>query len=498
MIEVRNLTKHFGSNPVLKDVSFRIEKGESVVIIGRSGCGKSVLLKHLIGLLQPDAGRVLIESEDIVGMGERELMRIRRKFGMLFQSADLFDSICPENVGFAFAVSVPCPAARFPKSREVSNGDLPGIENKKPSELSGGMRKRVGLARAIIYRPAIVLYDEPTTGLDPIVSDSIDQLILRVRDRLSVTTVVVTHDMRSTRRLGQLILMLHNRQIYAAGTADEIFHSSDPIVRRYEGFPIQRALFDMDKSRLEWKVGLFVFVGLVLAAGLLLQFSKGTTFFRPAYEIILEAPTVSGLKPRAQVLMSGIQVGSVSAMQLASDGKSILITLRIYQQYQIYKDARFVFEQSGFLGDQYVAILPTQNQGEVFRPGDRAAAEAPLDIQKIARSAAGLLEHIDAAATNINHVLSDARLTVLSARALTNLQTAFDNFHRVSERSLEVVENAGALRTLIAQPSPPRSAICSASRIRLMRRLATCAPCWLPIHPPSLLPSAIFNLPLIP
>ena len=201
----------------------------------------------------------------------------------------------------------------------------------------------------------------------------------------------------------------------------------------------------MDKSRLEWKVGLFVFVGLVLAAGLLLQFSKGTTFFRPAYEIILEAPTVSGLKPRAQVLMSGIQVGSVSAMQLASDGKSILITLRIYQQYQIYKDARFVFEQSGFLGDQYVASLPTRNQGEVFRPGDRAAAEAPLDIQKIARSAAGLLEHIDVAATNINHVLSDARLTVLSARALTNLQTAFDNFHRVSERSLQVVENAGAL-----------------------------------------------------
>jgi len=247
MIEVRNLTKRFGSNPVLKDVSFRIEKGESVVIIGRSGCGKSVLLKHLIGLLQPDAGQVLIEGEGIVGMGERELLRVRRKFGMLFQSAALFDSMTvAENVGFAFRRerALPNREIRQRVAEVLEMVDLPGIENKKPSELSGGMRKRVGLARAIIYRPAIVLYDEPTTGLDPIVSDSIDQLILRVRDRLSVTTVVVTHDMRSTRRLGQRILMLHNRQIYAAGTADEIFHSSDPIVRRFiEGVSDPKELY---------------------------------------------------------------------------------------------------------------------------------------------------------------------------------------------------------------------------------------------------------------
>jgi len=247
MIEVRNLTKHFGSNPVLKDVSFRIEKGESVVIIGRSGCGKSVLLKHLIGLLQPDAGQVLIEGEGIVGMGERELLRVRRKFGMLFQSAALFDSMTvAENVGFAFRRerALPNREIRQRVAEVLEMVDLPGTENKKPSELSGGMRKRVGLARAIIYRPAIVLYDEPTTGLDPIVSDSIDQLILRVRDRLSVTTVVVTHDMRSTRRLGQRILMLHNRQIYAAGTADEIFHSSDPIVRRFiEGVSDPKELY---------------------------------------------------------------------------------------------------------------------------------------------------------------------------------------------------------------------------------------------------------------
>ncbi len=236
MIEVRDLSKSFGSLPVLERVSLRIEKGESVVIIGRSGGGKSVLLKLLIGLLEPDAGQVLIEGENIVPMNERQLLHVRRKFGMLFQSAALFDSMnVAENVAFAFRRERSLPAQEV--ARKVGEVlelvDLPGIEEKNPSELSGGMRKRVGLARAIIYQPQIVLYDEPTTGLDPVVSDSIDQLILRVRDRLDVTTVVVTHDMRSARRLGQRILMLHERRIYAEGTPDQIFDSKDPIVRRF-------------------------------------------------------------------------------------------------------------------------------------------------------------------------------------------------------------------------------------------------------------------------
>ncbi len=236
MIEVRNLQKSFGANKVLDDVNFQIEKGESVVIIGRSGGGKSVLIKHLIGLLKPDAGKVLIEGEDIVAMGERELLRIRRKFGMLFQGAALFDSMTvAQNVGFAFRENKTLGEKEIARrvAEVLDVVDLPGTENKAPAELSGGMKKRVGLARAIIYEPQIILYDEPTTGLDPIVSDSIDQLILRVRDRLKVTTVVVTHDMRSARRLGQRIMMLHNQKIYATGTPDEIFASQDPVVRRF-------------------------------------------------------------------------------------------------------------------------------------------------------------------------------------------------------------------------------------------------------------------------
>jgi len=236
MIEVRNLYKSFGDLPVLDDMSFRIENGESVVIIGRSGGGKSVLLKHLIGLLQPDSGAVLIDGEDIGPMNERQLLRVRRKFGMVFQGAALFDSMTvAENVAFGLR------RHEHLTEREIADRvagilemvDLPGTENKKPAELSGGMRKRAGLARAVIYEPQIVLYDEPTTGLDPIVSDSIDRLIVRVRDRLKVTTVVVTHDMRTARRVGQRVLMLHDKNIYASGTADEIFASRDAVVRQF-------------------------------------------------------------------------------------------------------------------------------------------------------------------------------------------------------------------------------------------------------------------------
>jgi phospholipid/cholesterol/gamma-HCH transport system ATP-binding protein len=236
MIEARNLRKGFGTQPVLDGVSFRIENGESVAVIGRSGCGKSVLLKLLIGLLPPDAGEALIDGENIVPMNERRLLRVRRKFGMVFQGSALFDSMTvAENVAFGLRrhehLTEPEIARRVAGALEMV--DLPGTENKQSAELSGGMRKRVGLARAIIYEPQIVLYDEPTTGLDPIASDSIDQLMVRVRDQLKVTTVVVTHDMRTARRIGQRVLMLHDKRIYASGPADEIFASPDLVVRQF-------------------------------------------------------------------------------------------------------------------------------------------------------------------------------------------------------------------------------------------------------------------------
>jgi len=236
MIEVRQLTKSFGSQLILAGVDLRIDSGESAVIIGRSGGGKSVLLKHLIGLLQPEGGEVLVDGDPITHMNERQLLRVRRKFGMVFQGAALFDSMTvAENVAFGLRRHEHLTEADVAKrvAAALEMVDLPGTEKKKPAELSGGMRKRVGLARAIVYEPRIVLYDEPTTGLDPIVSDSIDHLIIRVRDQLQVTSVVVTHDMRSARRVGNHVFLLHHKKIYAHGPPEELFASQDAVVRQF-------------------------------------------------------------------------------------------------------------------------------------------------------------------------------------------------------------------------------------------------------------------------
>jgi phospholipid/cholesterol/gamma-HCH transport system ATP-binding protein len=236
MIEVRDLFKSFGRQSVLSGVNLKIESGERVVIIGRSGGGKSVLLKQLIGLTPPDSGQVLIDNQDIVPMNERQLLEVRRKFGMLFQSAALFDSMSvAENVGFSLVRERKWSKAEIEAkvAEALAMVDLDGTQQKKPAELSGGMRKRVGLARAIIYRPQIILYDEPTTGLDPIAADSIDRLIVRISDALKTTSVAVTHDMRSAGRIGQRIFMLHEGRIYATGTPEQILHAADPIVNRF-------------------------------------------------------------------------------------------------------------------------------------------------------------------------------------------------------------------------------------------------------------------------
>ncbi|HEX4349654.1 MAG TPA: ABC transporter ATP-binding protein [Verrucomicrobiae bacterium] len=236
MIEVRQLKRSFGSQQILNGVDLCIDSGESAVIIGRSGGGKSVLMKHLIGLLKPDSGEVLVDEVPITRMNERQLLRVRRKFGMVFQGAALFDSMTvAENVAFGLRRHEHLTEAEIAKRvcAALDMVDLPGTQKKMPAELSGGMRKRVGLARAIIYEPRFVLYDEPTTGLDPIVSDSIDKLIIRVRDQLKVTSVVVTHDMRSARRVGNHVFLLHNKKVYAHGTPEELFASQDAIVRQF-------------------------------------------------------------------------------------------------------------------------------------------------------------------------------------------------------------------------------------------------------------------------
>jgi phospholipid/cholesterol/gamma-HCH transport system ATP-binding protein len=236
MIDVINLSKIFSAKQVLESLNLTIDTGITQVIIGRSGCGKSVLLKHIIGIMKPDSGQIIIDSRDITKMSGKELSRLRMSFGMLFQGAALFDSLTvAENVGFNLIEHTDIDSQTIAKRVKdaLSLVGLYGIEHLMPSELSGGMQKRVGLARAICMRPKIILYDEPTTGVDPIMADAINDLIKRLHDRLEVTSIVVTHDMVSAYKIASNIAMLYDGKIIQRGTPDQIKNTDNPIVRQF-------------------------------------------------------------------------------------------------------------------------------------------------------------------------------------------------------------------------------------------------------------------------
>ena len=237
-IRVRGVHKRFGEHHVLKGIDLDIERGKINVIIGGSGAGKSVMMKHLTGLLRPTEGQVFIDGEDIAPMNDFELNRVRFKFGMLFQYAALFDSMTvEENVMFPLLERRRRQMTRAQMKDLVRDKlhslALYDVERKFPAELSGGMRKRVGLARAIVLEPEILFYDEPTTGLDPIATKNVDDMIAEIADRLGVTSVVISHDMASTFRIGHRVSMLYMGQIVASGTPDEILINPNPQLREF-------------------------------------------------------------------------------------------------------------------------------------------------------------------------------------------------------------------------------------------------------------------------
>ncbi|MEK6794621.1 MAG: ABC transporter ATP-binding protein [Spirochaetota bacterium] len=236
MIEISDLYKRFGPHEVLRGATLTVPKGETVVVIGRSGCGKSVLLKHILGLLKPDSGDILVDGESITAMGEDGLGRIRKKFGMVFQGAALFDSLnVYENVTFGLRNigGRTEDEMREKASNVLHSVGLPGIEEKSVADLSGGMRKRVGLARAIALDPEILLYDEPTTGLDPIMSRVIDDLIVKMKNELGVTSIVITHDITSVFRVADRVYMLNEGRIIEGGTSEELQRTEDPFLRQF-------------------------------------------------------------------------------------------------------------------------------------------------------------------------------------------------------------------------------------------------------------------------
>lgn len=236
MIKIQDLSKRFNNNLVLDELSLNIAAGQTCVIIGRSGCGKSVLLKHIVGLLRPDRGKVLVQGKEVGKLKELELVALRSKISMVFQGGALFDSMdVAENVGFSLLehthLSRKEILARVEESLALVG--LGGIGNLMPSELSGGMKKRVALARAICIRPELILYDEPTTGVDPITGDSINELIRSLHDKLKVTSLVVTHDMKSAYHIADKIAMMYKGKIILEGTPEEIQKTHDPVVHQF-------------------------------------------------------------------------------------------------------------------------------------------------------------------------------------------------------------------------------------------------------------------------
>ncbi|HEV8399910.1 MAG TPA: ABC transporter ATP-binding protein [Gemmatimonadales bacterium] len=241
MIEFRDLHKAFGPKPVLAGLSLKIADAETLVIIGYSGTGKSVALKHIVGLLQPDAGDVIVDGQAVSTLERDDLTKLRQGIGYVFQFAALFDSMTvADNLALGLR------RRRGLSDEEIDDRvrealalvDLSGTEQRLPAELSGGMRKRVGIARAIALQPRYILYDEPTTGLDPVTSAVIDRLMVRTREHLGVTGVVVTHDMRSAYTVGDRIAMLYEGRIRQVGTVAEIQETEDPVVRQFiEGRP---------------------------------------------------------------------------------------------------------------------------------------------------------------------------------------------------------------------------------------------------------------------
>ncbi|MFQ6083596.1 MAG: ABC transporter ATP-binding protein [Candidatus Aminicenantia bacterium] len=236
MIKIVDLHKSFGSKKVLQGVNLEIEKGETMVIIGGSGAGKSVLIKHIIGLLRPDKGEIYINGIEMSQLKEEELRKMTKKIGMLFQGGALLDSLTVgENIGFGLERLTNYRPEEIKEivARSLEKVGLPGIENLMPHELSGGMKKRVSLARAIAYQPEIILYDEPSTGIDPIRADAINELIIKMKNELEITSVVITHDMVSAYKVGDRLAMLYEGKIIEVGSPEEIKKSSNPIVQQF-------------------------------------------------------------------------------------------------------------------------------------------------------------------------------------------------------------------------------------------------------------------------
>ena len=315
-----DVQKKLGRQKVLQGVNLEIDQGERMVIIGRSGGGKSVLLKHIIGLMQPDAGQVWFRDQDLAthergaaraaAQGDRHALPERRAVRFAQRGRERGFSACAKRGMKDEAI------IRSEVARALKIVDLPGQESKWPSELSGGMRKRVALARAAIAKPALMLYDEPTSGLDPVVADSINKLMVRLGKELEMTSIIVTHDMVSAKEVGDRIAFLYEGRIYCVDKPEVVLasHRPDraPVRERHFRRHRCRLLKSTMKQNLETKVGLFLMFGIAVICTLIICFGAVGDLFKPTYTLTLTFPDASGLLKGSEVYLSGAEIGKVT------------------------------------------------------------------------------------------------------------------------------------------------------------------------------------------
>ena len=406
LIEFRNVYRRFGTQEVLRDVSFTIHRGESVAIIGESGCGKSVTLKLMIALLAPSSGEVLLDGRSHRTRSEKDLTRERLRFGYVFQQAALFDSMSVEdNVAFGLRQNTDLSESEIGAiiRERLNEVGLPlSIARKKPAELSGGMKKRVGLARALALSPEIVLYDEPTTGLDPIMSDVINELIVQARDRRPITGIVVTHDMVTVGRTVERVIMLYPLPRLEARPNHKSFSTevraprsflprtngciSSFMDRRANGCRNWRCGKEqtMNERQLQFRVGLLVVMAGVVAAGLVFRFGEMRWLWEKHYTLGVHFDRAPGVERGTPVRKNGILIGSVRAVSFDESRGGVNVIVEIRERFKLRKDSLPMLSRS-LLGDATLEFDPGKSR-EILRPGDRIEGGPSADpMEMIAR-----------------------------------------------------------------------------------------------------------------
>ena len=374
-------------------MNLEILEGEMFALIGRSGLGKSVLLKHIIGIMKPDSGDIFVDDQNVRSLRGKQLEAMRRKFGYLFQEGALFDSMTVfENIAFPLREKT---AMKEAKSRSVflsslSIWALRMTAHKFPAELSGGMRKRTSLARAMIMQPSIMLFDEPTTGLDPIIGQSILNYIQLCHRRLGFTGIIVTHDVPRVFSIVQKIAMIYQGEIIVCDSPEALQQQKDPILTSLSGvtararfsiFKVLRRRSRMKRFDTEVMVGLFMIVGILSLGYLSINLGKMEIIGSRGYQVYADFPTVGGLKLGAQVEIAGIEIGRVKGMTLQDYKARVLMD--IDEGVALQDDTIISIKTKGLLGEKFIAVQPGASD-DIIQPGGRIReAYPPVDIEDL-------------------------------------------------------------------------------------------------------------------